>query len=319
MKHSAGLALLAASVVVTGCASKDTVVFVTSSSIGINVDSKPPTASVGYDRTEGYSGPRSANGGMPEVVASLKTGNGLFNPRVRQLYATGAAALKTVDPDAADGPATLSGDAAGRKQAFFGTTTNLGFKIGFGAEGPETFSFGYKRKEFSYIPLAPGVAGDGGEGDATAVYPSVLASIDTTSTAGGNGGNSGLTSEQYFATGQAAEALATDPRIAAVFKATARGALASALTEQQIADATAAGQVDATTASQALGRILDRAAPGGTVDPVVLDGLIARAQPAITPQMAGVLRAAHTRADLEARLQYNLDVVKRLDAALATP
>jgi hypothetical protein len=48
--------------------------------------------------------------------------------------------------------------------------------MGFGTNGtPDSLVLGYQRKEISFIPLGAG-------SDGKAVYPSVLASIDTMST-----------------------------------------------------------------------------------------------------------------------------------------
>src|SRR5438105_1020083 len=81
-----------------------------------------------------------------------------------------------------------------------------------GCANPDSLTFGYKRKEFSFIPLGSQMIG----GMRTDVYPSVLASIDTTTTAASLQG-SGLTSRQFIATGEAAETLATNPTVAAAF------------------------------------------------------------------------------------------------------
>src|SRR5712671_1370068 len=138
-----------------GCADVNSVLFVTDSSLGINVEGKPPTVSIAYDRTEGYFAPRYENGAVPPVVASIGVGGSIFSPRVRQVYATGAAAVKAVKtPNAEDGPKQLTGDLAKRRLAFFGTSTTTGAKIGFTGDGPpDSFVFGYRRKEMSYLPL----------------------------------------------------------------------------------------------------------------------------------------------------------------------
>ena len=71
-----------------GCA-PDHVMFVTDTSLGINVETKPSsTASVAFDRTEGYIGPHYANGAIPPVVGSVHVeGESLLSPTVSQLYA----------------------------------------------------------------------------------------------------------------------------------------------------------------------------------------------------------------------------------------
>lgn len=203
------------------CANPDTAVFVTSTSLGINADSKPPTVAVAYERQEGFIGPRFENGGAPPVVASMETAGNVFSPQIRQTYATGAAAINatTNGGEAKDETKTLEGP---RKLMFFGTGTTLGFKVGFGPEGaPDSVVFGYRRKEISVIPL--GITKVDGKPD-KAVYPSVLASIDTTSTMTGMK-DTGLANKQFFATGHAAEVLAKNPLIRNAFKEKAAATL----------------------------------------------------------------------------------------------
>src|SRR5882672_7171723 len=230
MKFDRRICPLAAIGMLAGCATPDSVLFVTDSSIGFNVDNKPPTVSIAYDRIEGYIGPRYENGALPPVVASIETGGTVFNPKIRQVYATGAAAVKAVGTSGApNGPTELSGDPAQRRLVFFGTTTTLGLKVGFSGNGyPDSLMFGYKRKEFSFIPLAS-MTTNGVKRD---VYPSVLASIDTTTTATSLQGT-GLANKQFFATGQAAETLAKSPAVSSAFNSIAGEAATAALTPDQ--------------------------------------------------------------------------------------
>jgi len=92
------LPLVLATSALAGCNDPNTVLFVTNSSLGINFDSKPATASIAYDRVEGFIGPRFENGGAPPAVASMQTDGNIFNPTVRQTYATGAAAFGIAPP-----------------------------------------------------------------------------------------------------------------------------------------------------------------------------------------------------------------------------
>jgi hypothetical protein len=215
-------------VLLTGCGG-DHVLFVTDTSIGINVDSKPTTVSIAYDRIEGFVGPRYDSGAIPPVVGTLQTGGSVFNPRIRQFYATGKAALTATGSK--DSPNLSTGT---KKQAFFGTSTTLGVKAGFDSQSPvpDSFVFGYKRKEFSLIPVGQTTAAD--------TYASTLASIDSnTTTAGAPAGapaganNTGLTSAQFFATGGAAEALAANPAVTFALNAAATNAAANSLTAEQ--------------------------------------------------------------------------------------
>lgn len=82
---------------------------------------------------------------------------------------------------------------------FFGTSTNTGLSIGTTSDIPDSFVFGYKRKEFSLIPLVK-INNDNYS------YPSVLASIDTTGELDDSSSNvnTALKTNQFFATGDAA-------------------------------------------------------------------------------------------------------------------
>ena len=62
-----------------GCQEPNSALFVTASSIGIDVDTKPPTASIAYHRVEGFIGPTDQNGDLPAAVASLQTGGTVFD------------------------------------------------------------------------------------------------------------------------------------------------------------------------------------------------------------------------------------------------
>ena len=207
----------------SGCADKNTALFVTNTSLGIDFDSEPPMGSIGYDRTEGYIGPRYDNGVVPPVVAALESDNSFLRGNIRQVYATGRAAslvARQADDQAlvpVDQPLPGTG-----KLMFFGTTTTIGLKVGFSTAGlPSSFVFGYKRKEASVLPL--GTVKDGDE--TLHYYPSVIASIDTTGAANPAPNESGLKIMQFFGTGEAAEFLALNKKVQAAFKDRAESAL----------------------------------------------------------------------------------------------
>src|SRR6187455_573354 len=107
---SSFLLTLAAACLLAACNDPNTVLFVTNSSLGINFDSKPATANIAYDRVEGFIGPRFENGGAPPAVASIQTDGNIFNPTVRQTYATGSAAVGATTGEAPrDAPDGLEG------------------------------------------------------------------------------------------------------------------------------------------------------------------------------------------------------------------
>jgi len=214
-----------------GCASPDTVVFVTKTSIGIDFDSKPATASIAYDRIEGYIGPRYDNGEIPPVVASIKSDGNIFNPKIHQIYATGEAAEIAVSADQAKSftEATKSKNKlkGNKKLMFFGTTTTTGMKVGFTTSLPDSIVFGFKRKEYSFIPLGIGEEIITRDGVTVAekfdIYPAVIASIDTAAASQTNAPE--LTNVQFFATGFAALELAAKPEIGQAFAEQATRAL----------------------------------------------------------------------------------------------
>lgn len=247
MRHPFVTALTAGSVLaLAGCASPDHVLFVTKTSIGIDFDSKPATASIAYDRIEGYIAPRYANGEIPPVVASVKSDGKIFNPEIRQIYATGDAATIATGGKA---PARNRPMKGARELMFVGTTTTTGLKVGFTTGLPDSFVFGFKRKEFSYIPLATVGTGD----KAHDVYPSVLASIDTAASASLDGTvkDTKLMNSQFFATGKAAALLAASSTIRSSFKA-----LAAEAVEKQQAGAVEKAQAEADSIDTLVGNIL---------------------------------------------------------------
>ena len=205
-----------------GCATEKSVVFVTKTSLSVlDVDSTPYNLSIAYDRIEGYVGPRYEDGTMPPVYASIQSDGGIFTPRVRQLYATGNAAviaangadvqarcIPVADPkndiNAANNCTEKFSSSQKPKPMFFGTTTTTGLKIGTTGNLPDSFTFGFKRKEFSYIPV-----GTIGGFD---YYPSVVASIDTAAVVSVEESAVKLDNTQFFATGTAAEHVAYNLR-----------------------------------------------------------------------------------------------------------
>ncbi len=224
MRHPLATTVVSASMLaLVGCASNDHVLFVTKTSIGIDFDSKPGTAAMAYDRVEGYIAPTYANGEVPPVVASIKSDGAIFSPRIRQVYATGDAAVIATGGRSPGRTRPLKGQKG--DMMFFGTTTTTGLKVGFTTALPDSFIFGFKRKESSYIPVATVGTGD----DAKHAYPSVLASIDTAGSVATDGQQdaTALTNSQFFATGQAARNLAKTPEITSAFNAIAAEAMAT--------------------------------------------------------------------------------------------
>jgi hypothetical protein len=212
-------ALLAVSVVLAACSSVDEAVFVTKTSLSVvDIDSTPPDINFAYGRDEIFFGPNYSNGSSPPAVGSIRSNGAIFSPEIKQVYATGDAAVLVVDPAGVYAPKNGEDELKGDKRPMiFGTSTNLGFKIGITKELPSVV-LGYRRKEASYIPLQ-----SQGEGKPE-TYASVLASIDTTF--GQDEADPVFSNAQYFATGEAAKVLASQPYFKSIFRAEAQSALA---------------------------------------------------------------------------------------------
>ncbi len=216
------------------------VLFFTKSNVGIDIDTKPPTAEISVARREGAIAPTFEDGKTPPVAASFRVGVkgliGLFAD-VSSTFAGGDAATtmtglfddaytrkpKSDDPIKSDlclskapDPIHVMGipllaielPKAGEVRPFlFGTDTSLGLKVawsGLTAQYPDSVKFGYNRKEFAWAPV---FLGKGDCSIAMVKVPSFLATIDSSATAG-SPQESGLKSLQYFATGDAATNLA---------------------------------------------------------------------------------------------------------------
>jgi hypothetical protein len=188
------------------CADPDSVLFVTTTAVGIDADTKPANLSIGYDRYEGYIGPVYGTGAIAPVVARLESNLSIFSPEIRQIYATGdAARIVTATRPSAPSDKPMFRDE--KHLMFFGTGSQIGLKATFTANAPESVSFGYKRKEFSFIPLGKDVDPTSGRG--VDRYGSVLAAIDMNVNTPSLS-QSELGVSQFFATGIAAEQLARE-------------------------------------------------------------------------------------------------------------
>lgn len=223
MSRTLLIAGLAAALALAGCASVDThATFVTRTSLAlVDVDSAPSGVSFGYQRTEGYLGPRLKDGSAVPVVGFIRTNGSLLGRSLQQVYATGCAAeVVTQAATAASAPAasactrTTLKDEKTRPMLFAtGTTLGVGFSLGEG--NAPSLTLGYRRKEASIIPVDPGA------------MPSVLAThgneVQADMAGGRPKGEIGIA--QYFATGRAADALAGRSEVAELFRASTDSAL----------------------------------------------------------------------------------------------
>lgn len=231
------VAFLAAALL-SSCA--DGGLFVTSTSVGIDLDMKVPTASIGYGRVEQFAGPNFESDGVPDVVAAIDSKGEFFKFKTRQVYATGEAAKAATQYDGASVPAPMYGET--REVMYFGTRTTLGVRVSLNnALGglPDEVALGFKRQEVSYIPII----GEGSKADPKQ-YGSVLAfiganeGVESTSSvpaapAAGNSVPKGsLGVHQFFATGVPAFQLSKGEVIRNFFESAAEEAATGDIVEQ---------------------------------------------------------------------------------------
>ncbi len=224
--------ILLGSIILSGCAiGYNSVLFVTKSNVGIDIDTKPPTAQIAIARLEGVFEPTFEGGQTPPVVASFRSEEkgilGLFYS-VASTFAGGDAATTlaatyphepvrtpqclTVKPL----PRTIFGaeltfPEPGQVRPFiFGTDTSFGLKVawsGLTAQVPDTVRLGYQRKEVSWAPVFVTEKDCGSPPTRYSVnIPPFLATIDIATTLK-EPQKSGFTWVQHFATGEAATSL----------------------------------------------------------------------------------------------------------------
>ena len=291
--------LLTPALLLAGCASPDRVVFVTSTELGIGADATTGTANVGYDRNEGVIGPAyPETGALPPVYARIQTDGALFQPKIRQLYATGDAARIATGSNGVAKSKPLSGE---RRLMFFGTTTNTGLKLSFAGGQPQSINFGFKRKEFSILPLREQPAADQQD-----EYGSLIASYSS-AVRPGVITDSGLDISQFIATGTAAENLAADSAVRTLFADDARESLSAAAKASVVSTR---ARVDRVTACVAT--------PAGGIDTARRDALVAQAMQdgGVTDGHRQVLAGATSQQQFRERLTGGaMGALKALDVA----
>lgn len=256
--------ILAISTTLEGCAvGYNTTLFMTKSNIGIDVDTKPPTAEVSIARREGVFAPSFEGGLTPSVYARFGTTSNTtliesisrFFWGISSVFAGGNAAFYASIPvNDGNGGISISPNKLclshkptghpsflgiplspeislsepGEIRPFtFGTDTSLGLKVAWsGITGtiPDTLRLGFNRKE---IAVAPIFGRDMPAAPGNCVYqvdmPSFFAAIKIS----GDVGFFGLPKNEYnqvFATGDAAENIAkATDTRAGIQKLTTRG------------------------------------------------------------------------------------------------
>src|SRR5689334_17856397 len=90
------LITIAASALVclSGCTyGKKSILFATKTSLGVDMDTKPPTLDIGYGRKEGTLSPEYEDGQALPQMASYSVGVGWFSAAPSQSFAVGDAAV----------------------------------------------------------------------------------------------------------------------------------------------------------------------------------------------------------------------------------
>jgi hypothetical protein len=178
-----------------GCAIGYTqALFATTSNVGVDIDTKPPTFEVSVARREGVIEPTFEGGQTPPTLATFSTGTGTGMDRatnavggfffgVSAFFAGGDAARVLAGPDGKPGDSAIclskgphrrgwltneleSGSGfldavlpgpGEMKPFFFATDTALGIKLAWsGTTGyvPDTVKVGFNRREFALAPIS---------------------------------------------------------------------------------------------------------------------------------------------------------------------
>ncbi len=243
-KIARAVSLLIMIVAMIGCGiGYNKTLFFTKTNVGLDIDSRPPTAEVTIARREGVISPTFEGGQTPPVLASftvdVKGISSLF-AGISSTFAGGDAAVTMAmlyddsDEDVAGKYTCADFDSSfdltqepnyldwfgnpdqsknllkkGEIEPFiFGTDTSFGLKVawsGVTAQVPDTVKLGFNRKEFALAPVTSTPIPN--TPDSKVRMPSFLATIDN-STKLGSMEDSEIQHLQYFATGKAADFMA---------------------------------------------------------------------------------------------------------------
>ncbi len=233
-----------------GCAvGYNATLFMTKSNIGLDVETKPPTAEISLARREGVIAPGFEGGQTPPVISSFRNNSNPFSRfffGVQSTFAGGDAAIALAQGPGGrktnhDSGLCLSQQPGQQKflwwdvsipekgevnPFFFATDTSFGLKVAWsGTTGqfPDTLRLGFNRKEFAWAPLfgtnaaqckIPGTTQDGSY---VVWMPSFLAVLDNDVQVG-QPSETGVKWLQYFATGTSATTLANDDEVRQVMQ-----------------------------------------------------------------------------------------------------
>ena len=159
--------------------------FFTKTNIGMDVDTKPPTAEITVARREAVIAPTFEGGKTPPVLGGLRYTGSWWWPKISGVFSGGKSAItiaklftseSTTDPGGdshlcvASAPKSrilhffsmvpvlgaLTEEGDGARPFFFATDTATGLKVawsGATAAFPDSFKLGYNRKDFAYAPV----------------------------------------------------------------------------------------------------------------------------------------------------------------------
>ncbi len=236
---------LSVTLLIEGCAvGYNTTLFMTKSNIGLDVETKPPTAEISIARREGVIAPGFEGGQTPPVLSSFRSNLSPFDRfflGVQSTFAGGdaAVALSQKQADANDNQisaaclsqkpnpqtflwADVSIPEKGEVRPFiFGTDTSFGLKVawsGMTGQIPDTVRLGFNRKEFAWAPVFGTdavsciVPGTQQPGTYAISMPSFLAVLDNDVQLG-TPTQTKVKWLQYIATGKSATTLASDEKV----------------------------------------------------------------------------------------------------------
>lgn len=235
------ISLILASAFLTGCVGIDRTVFFTKTNRGLDIASAPPTVSLDIGRDEGVITPQFQNGKTSAVLASFKTSSDdLFAANAGSTFATGDAAMtlatlydspyvgtvSTGELELDARPTYENSDTAVEFQEddvrplVFSTKTSLGLRVGWSSITstlPDNFTIGFNRTELALLPVT---LKEESQNKYKVNQASLLATLEYTldgptsapSVSAGEA-DPNLVYLQYFATGNAASRLATQPKV----------------------------------------------------------------------------------------------------------
>ena len=183
------IVLIIGSLLLSGCAGYDRVLFVTKTNIGLDIDNKPPTAEITIARRElaiapTYQATIEGEKTLPLLASFGLTGN-FLNPEITSQFAGGDAAVALAEGVRVDDTTTTTntkedssiclneepdtrppwkklwhsifGRSKESTRAFyFATDTSFGLKVGWDGTGgpyPDNLKLGYNRKELAFPPI----------------------------------------------------------------------------------------------------------------------------------------------------------------------